>query len=78
MIQFDEHFFQMGWFNHQLDKLGKLLNFPGTKTGTLGFYGKGPRKNRFQGWINHLFSGATAVNLVSSSNLLPLVFCRNL
>ena len=20
MIQFDEHFFQMGWFNHQLDK----------------------------------------------------------
>ena len=20
MIQFDEHIFQMGWFNHQLDK----------------------------------------------------------
>ncbi len=21
MIQFDEHIFQMGWFNHQLDKI---------------------------------------------------------
>jgi len=23
MIQFDEHIFQMGWFNHQPEKLGR-------------------------------------------------------
>ena len=25
MIQFDEHIFQMGWFNHQLEKQLNLL-----------------------------------------------------
>ena len=27
MIQFDEHIFQMGWFNHQLDKYGMFSLF---------------------------------------------------
>ena len=27
MIQFDEHIFQMGWFNHQLDKVSNLSGF---------------------------------------------------
>ena len=25
MIQFDEHIFEMGWFNHQLDKMQKII-----------------------------------------------------
>ena len=29
MIQFDEHIFQMGWFNHQLDNL-QLVFVPGS------------------------------------------------
>ena len=28
MIQFDQHTFQMGWFNHQLDQLGSNLFTP--------------------------------------------------
>ena len=24
MIQFDEHIFQMGWFNHHLEKMGNV------------------------------------------------------
>ena len=27
MIQVDEHIFEMGWFNHQLDDLSRSSNF---------------------------------------------------
>ena len=30
MIQFDEHIFQMGWFNHQLDDVFCLLKLGGS------------------------------------------------
>ena len=26
MIQFDEHIFQMGWFNHQLEKFSRIIS----------------------------------------------------
>ena len=42
MIQFDEHIFQMGWFNHQLVLLMAEIPFPTTRDGAgkpLYFYG---------------------------------------
>ncbi len=29
MIQFDEHIFQLGWFNHQLEKTSKTNSVDG-------------------------------------------------
>ena len=34
MIQFDEHIFQMGWFNHQLAKIQQRLELQTEKTPT--------------------------------------------
>ena len=35
MIQFDEHMFQLGWFNHQLDTPPKVTNVPPPKKMTI-------------------------------------------
>ena len=50
MVEFDEHIFQMGWFNHQLVMLEKMIRLsfgaiPGTFKGSPVFH-----VWRFEGW----------------------------
>ena len=35
MIQFDDHIFQMGWFNHQQEKDGTQIELLGQKNNDL-------------------------------------------
>ena len=58
VIQFDEHVFQMGWFNHQLEdhqqnlkRLGLLIVKPLPKK-TCRLYGRNPLNKRWSTWTS--------------------------